>query len=105
MDDLTKGNGVSRRNCLKNLGAAGLGSMALFSSTASADVGSIKSPVFDYRFRTFGPDEEINIGMIGTVGHTGTILNGIPLIKGAKLVAYSNIENPNLKLPKGTKIY
>jgi len=105
MDGHKKRNGVSRRSCLKSIGAAGLGSMAMLSSTASADVGAIKSTSFDYKFRTFGPNEEIKVGMIGTVGHTGTILDGIPLIKGAKLVAYSNYENPNLKIPAGTRIY
>ena len=105
MNDYEKENSLNRRNYLKSLGAAGLGTMAMLNSTAHAESGSVKSSDFNYRFRTFGPDEEIKVGMIGTVGHTSTILSGLPLVKGARLTAYANYENPNLKIPENVRIY
>lgn len=96
---------VSRRQYFMQLGAVGLGSLALMHSTVQAQTNRIDSSAFRYRFKTFGPDEVIRIGMIGTDGHTSTIIDDLPTTKNVKLVAYANHDNPNLKLPSDVKIY
>jgi predicted dehydrogenase len=40
-------------------------------------------------FRKLDPTAELRIGMIGTFGHTELVLDAIPKIPGARLVAYS----------------
>ena len=99
------GNTINRRQSLKHFGAAGVGSLALMNSTAHANIGRVTSSQFNYRFKTFGTNEEIKVGMIGTTSHTSIVLNDIPDLKNTRLVAYANYENDNVKIPKDVKIY
>ena len=96
---------VSRRRYFKQFGTAGLGSLALMNSTVQAQANRIESSAFRYRFRTFGPDEVIRIGMIGTDGHTATITGDIPSMENVKLVAYARYDNTNVKIPSDVKVY
>ena len=88
-----------------SFGTAGLSASALLSDSAHAQTGRIKFSEFDYKFRTYNPDEVIKVGMIGTVGHTSTILSDIPSMKNVELAAYSNKGNPNLKISENVRIY
>jgi len=105
MDNHKKSQCINRRNCLMNFGAAGLGAFALNSESVHAETMQIKSSNFDYTFRTFNRNEAIKVGMIGTVGHTSTILNDLPNMKNIKLVAYAHYDNPNLKIPGNVRKY
>ena len=97
---------LERREFLKTFCVAGLGtSLISLNSSAYAELSQIKYSKFDYKFKTFRPDEIIKIGMIGTDGHTGTILGDLPSIKNVKLVAYANHNNRIKNLPKEVKLY
>ena len=102
---------VSRRKCFMQLGAASLGSVALMNPPVQAQSNRIDSSLFGYRFKTFGPNDVIRIGMIGTGGNTGrigrltTLIEDVSKIKNVKLVACSNYDDPNLKLPSDIKLY
>jgi len=96
---------MSRRDSLRRMGAAGLGMVASGGKRVRAEVGRMKPSDFTHRYRTFGPDETIRLGMIGTVGHVSTILRDLPSMEHIKLVACSNMDNPNLDLPEGVRIY
>ncbi|MBN1292874.1 MAG: Gfo/Idh/MocA family oxidoreductase [Candidatus Latescibacteria bacterium] len=98
-------NSINRRKYLKHLGVIGFGTIAMTNTTANTDAAPITSAEFDYRFKTFGATEEIRIGMIGTTGHTSTILGELNEVNNVKLVTYSNCENSNIKLPENVRIY
>jgi len=96
---------VTRRKCLKSLGTAGLGAAALVTGTEQARAERIHDSQFDYRFRTYRADEEIKVGMIGTVGHRDIVLNDLPKVANCRLVAYSNTGDSNIELPAGVRVY
>jgi len=97
-------DGMTRRESLAGASVAGLG--ALFAGKgAGAETGRITRSRFGYRFRTFGPEEPIRVGMIGNVGHVSTVLGALPALKNVSLAACSNKTNKNLKLPAGVRIY
>ncbi len=105
MGELNRGGNLNRRNFLKNFGVASLGTLALFNESENAESGPIRSSYFSYRFKTFSPNDIIKVGMIGTVGHTGTILNDLPKVRGTKLAAYSNHNNRKLRNAEGIRRY
>jgi len=105
MDNFNYKKGLSRRKYLMSFGTAGLSASALLSDSAHAQTERIKFSEFNYKFRTYNPDEVIKVGMIGTDGHTSTILSDIPSMKNVELAAYSNKGNPNLKIPENVRIY
>ncbi|MFC1607925.1 Gfo/Idh/MocA family protein [Candidatus Latescibacterota bacterium] len=97
--------GVNRRQYMKNLGAAGLGAMAMLQTPAHADTGRITSSRFQYPYRTFGANEEIRVGMIGNVGHASLVLNGLPDTHNTRLVAYAVMGKKDVKVPAGATVY
>ena len=105
MIDSGTGNRIGRRKYLTHVGTIGLGALALVNTTDNVKAAPITSSNFNYRFRTYGATEEIKVGMIGTTGHTATILDGFNETGNVKLVAYSNTENANMTLPEGVRIY
>ena len=84
------GNTINRRQSIKHFGAAGVGSLALMNTPAHADIRRVTSSQFNYKSKTFGKNEEIKVGMIGTTSHISIILNDIPNLKNTRLVAYAN---------------
>ena len=98
-------NGINRRQYMKNLSTAGLGAMAMMQSPAHADTQRITSSPFNYPFKTFGANEEIRVGMIGTVGHANIVTNGVTEAKNTRLVAYAVMGNKEAKVPTGATIY
>ena len=105
MDNINIVNNINRRGFIKRFGAAGLGTLALFDKMATAEVERIKSSQFNYKWKTFRSNEVLKIGMIGTDGHTGTIIGNLSKVKGVKLAAYANHNKRVSRLPKETRLY
>ncbi|MCE5251454.1 Gfo/Idh/MocA family oxidoreductase [bacterium] len=105
MSDCFTNHTFSRRKYLGTAGIAGLGAFALSNDQAHAVTGPVLPARFDYSFRTYRSGEVIKIGMIGTTGHTATIIDDIPQVPGTELAAYAVYDNPGLKIPAGTRIY
>jgi len=106
MDRQNSKNGISRRNALAGVGAAGMA--ALVGSTSEAATTSerrVTKSELDYEYRRFSKNEKIRVGMIGNVGHINTILKDIPTLPNVDLVAYSEISGNGPDLADSVKIY
>lgn len=77
-----------RRDFLKNTTAAGLGTAGLLLSQPSG-TSAAKSTASVVPGQRLDPNAELRVGMIGTSGHTGTVLNALGGIPGARLVSYA----------------
>ncbi|PYV42986.1 MAG: hypothetical protein DMG06_12275 [Acidobacteria bacterium] len=79
----------NRRNFLKAVSIASLSSLPPLISNSNMTSASRKPESLSNSFRKLDPLGELRIGMIGTYGHTGLVLDAIPAIHGARLVAYA----------------
>jgi predicted dehydrogenase len=77
---------TNRRSFLKSIGAAGFASFPSLTATQNHSA-ALKPPANG--FRKLDPQGELRIGMIGIYGHTAIVLDAIPDIPGAQLVAYA----------------
>src|SRR2546426_1549858 len=80
---------ANRRNFLKAMSIASLGSLPPFLSNSETTPAPENPKALSRSFRQLDPLGELRIGMIGIYGHTGLVLEAIPAIPGARLVAYA----------------
>lgn len=104
MDGIADGS-VSRRSVLKHLGVAGFGAVSIAGAAERASMPRIAGSEFDYRFKLFPKGTKIRLGMIGSVGHTATILGDIPSIPDIEITACSDLGDASLSLPKTVRRY
>ncbi len=78
---------LCRRDFLRSTTVAGLGSAGLLLSPPAA-LSTVKSADAPPG-RRLDPTAELRVGMIGTSGHTGVVLNALGSIPGARLVSYA----------------
>jgi predicted dehydrogenase len=87
---MVKVGSANRRSFLKTMSLSGLAAQSLlpmqYPLTADEQNGSSAE---SNPFRKLDPTAELRIGMIGTFGHTELVLDAIPKIPGARLVAYA----------------
>lgn len=95
----------SRRTMIASLGALPLGFSAAADAAAKVSMPRIRAEEFGYSYKTFPPGYKIKVGMIGTDGHTATILADLPVIPDIELTAYSDIGGASLKLPETVRRY
>lgn len=105
MTDRTEKSGTTRRQWLAGTGAMGLMAFSGRPETAHASVPRITAEDFGYGYRTFKPDKTIRVAMIGTDGHTNTVLEPLPGLANVELVAFAHKTNRDLALPDGVKEY
>jgi predicted dehydrogenase len=80
---------AGRRNFLKVMSIASLSNLPPLISNSKTTLAAPQTESFSNSFSKLDPLEELRIGMIGTYGHTGLVLDEIPAIHGARLVAYA----------------
>ena len=105
MKNVNKEKYLKRRDFLSGFGMAGMGMLLNCDKTGKAEMGRVLSSKFNYKFRTYNHNEVIKVGMIGTDGHTGTIINDLPGLNNVKLTAWSNYGKRNYNIYKAIKLY
>ncbi len=78
-----------RRGFLRTVSIASLGGLDLLSITHEGLSATEKAGTTPRPHHRLDPEAELRVGMIGVYGHTGLVLNAIPDIQGARLVAYA----------------
>ena len=96
---------LKRRDFLAGFGMAGMGMLLACDNTEKAEIGRVLSYKFNYKFRTYSRNEVIKVGMIGTDGHVGTVINELPRLNNIKLAAWSNYSKKNYDIYKDIRLY